>query len=426
MDKISVLVSAPVDTYSGYGARSRDVVKALLALEKYDVKILSQRWGNTRFGYLKDHGENDMIDRIVAQPSGQPDIWIQISVPNEFQPIGKYNIGITAGIETTICHASWLDGCNRMNLILTSSQHSKNVFERTTFEKVNSRTNQNEGEIKCTTPVEVLIEGADLTKYFDKAGKTNSLDLDSIKEDFCYLFVGHWMQGEFGHDRKNVGYTIKAFLETFKNKMKQPALILKTQRVGGSIMDQQTILKDIDTIRKQTKGRLPNIYLLHGELHDDEINDLYNHRKVKAMVSFTKGEGFGRPLLEFSLTGKPIITSGWSGQIDFLDTKNAVLIGGELEKVHPSAAVKDMILPEASWFKPDDAQVNHALKEVFKNYKKYVQGAKRLKNINKKAFSFEKMVEDLGVFLSKYVPEFPKQVELKLPTFELPKLTKNG
>ena len=55
MSKLSLAISCPIDTYSGYGARARDFVKAVLATEKYNVQILSQRWGNTRFGYLEDH-----------------------------------------------------------------------------------------------------------------------------------------------------------------------------------------------------------------------------------------------------------------------------------------------------------------------------------------------------------------------------------
>ena len=169
MNKNTFYISAPVDTYSGYGARSRDLVRAIINQGKYDVKILSQRWGNTRFGYLKDHNDTDISSRIVSKVNTQPDIWMQISVPNEFQPMGKFNIGVTAGIETTICHGTWIEGCNRMNLILTSSEHSKNTFIKTIFEKINNQTNIKEGELKITTPVEVLLEGADLTKSLDLA-----------------------------------------------------------------------------------------------------------------------------------------------------------------------------------------------------------------------------------------------------------------
>ena len=354
---------------------------------------------------------------------------MQITVPNEFQPMGKFNIGVTAGIETTICHGSWIEGCNRMNLILTSSEHSKNTFVKTVFEKINNQTKVKEGELKVTTPVEVLFEGADLTKYFPTK-VDSSLEIirsiDSIKESFCFLSVGHWMQGNFGEDRKNIAYLIKAFTEVFKNKLKQPALILKTQRVGSSIMDQESILKSIDDIRKETKGSLPKIYLLHGEVSDKEMNQLYNHPKIKAMVSFTKGEGFGRPLLEFSLTGKPIIASGWSGQVDFLDKDRAILIGGSLSNVHKSAVMKDALLEEAKWFTPDDNQAGFALKNLVKKYKDFVKPAKSLANKNKKEFSFEAMENVLNELFNKYIPEFPKQVELKLPSLKLPKLVKNG
>ena len=422
MNKPLAIVSAPVDTYSGYGARARDFIKALIKLDTYDVQILSQRWGNTRFGYLDDHKETELQSKIVPNITKKPNLWIQCTVPNEFQPVGEYNIGLTAGMETTLVHQSWLEGCNRMDVIFTSSNHSKQVFETTRFEMKDNNTGQVVKQFKLEKPVEVLLEGADLTKYF--AEPTNSFNLDYVKESFCYLFVGHWMQGDIGHDRKNVGYMIKAFLETFKNKPKQPALILKTQTVGSSILDQDKVLKKIDEIRSTVKGTLPNIYLITGDLSDEQMNQLYNNPKVKGMLSFTKGEGFGRPLLEFSLTGKPIIASAWSGQVDFLDQSKAVLVGGTLENVHKSAVVKDMILEQAQWFKPDDAQVGKAMTEVFKHYKKYVIPAKQLKNNNKVAFSFDMMVQNLKLLITEYVPEFKVQVPLKLPKLELPKLQK--
>jgi glycosyltransferase involved in cell wall biosynthesis len=417
MDKILVIISCPIDTYSGYGARSRDFVKAFMANSKYDIKVVSQRWGNTSFGYLEEHGEHELASLIIPQVTSRPDIWIQITVPNEFQKVGKYNIGVTAGIETTICDASWIDGCNRMDLVLTSSNHSKNVFEATRFTE-NDQAGNPIRELKLTTPVEVLFEGADLTKYFKTS---SSFDLNSIKEQFCFLFVGTWLQGDYGQDRKNLGFTIKSFLETFKNKQDQPALILKTSLGTSSHMNTDIILRKIESIRKTVKGKLPNIYLIDGELTDEEVNNLYNHNKVKAMISFTKGEGFGRPLLEFSLTGKPIVASNWSGHLDFLDKEFVHLVGGSLTKVHKSAASKGMILEEASWFTPDDSEVGKAYKSIIKNYKQHSEVGKRQAFKSKTDFSFDKMKEVLHTILDKSVPDFPKQVELKLPTLTLPK-----
>ena len=272
----------------------------------------------------------------------------------------------------------------------------------------------------------VLFEGVDVDKYFQSKStpKTEfTSDINTIPESFCYLSVGHWMQGDFGHDRKNIGYTIKTFLETFKTKQKPPALILKCSTSSTSILDRERILEKIDAIRKTVKGgRLANVYLLHGELSDTEMNDLYNHPKVKVMVSHTKGEGFGRPLAEFAMTGKPIIASGWSGHTDFLDKDMSVLIGGSIDRVHPSSVLKDMIITEASWFTPSDSDVSKAYKKTFKHYKDCLPGSRKQRRLILDNFTFKDMAIKLDSLLEENLPDFPKQIQLTLPKLDLPKL----
>ena len=414
------VISCPIDTYSGYGARARDFVKALYELKKdeYNIEILAQRWGSTPWGYIKDHSEEwGFLEPLLAkqQMSKQPDVWIQITVPNEFQSVGKFNVGVTAGIETTLCHASWIDGVNRMNVTLVSSQHAKTVFQQSTFEEKNGQ-GQVVRQIKLEKPVEVLFEGVDLNKYFyiadeDLDGTDLVQSLDEIKEEFCYLFVGHWLQGALGEDRKNVGLMLKTFLETFRNKKNRPALILKVSGAGSSVMDREDMLNRIDSVRSTVTGDLPNVYLLHGELDDKDINNLYNHGKVKAMISLTKGEGFGRPLLEFTLSKKPLIVTAWSGHIDYLYMENTCMVGGTLKGVHPSAQVKDMILAESAWFSPDVKQVEFYLKDVYEKYSKYEEKAKKQAHQSKTKFSFEEMKNVLATYLDK----IPKQVGLTLP-----------
>ena len=425
MEKSTFFISAPFDTYSGYGARSRDVIKSIIKSEKYDVKLLPQRWGNTPHGFVNDHEEEwgFLTNHIYNQPQidQKPDVWMQITVPNEFNPVGKYNIGMTAGMETTIVHHSWVEGMNRMDINFVSSEHSKQTFLNSIYTK-NNEQNQPVGEIKIQKPIEVLFEGANLDVY--KPVKSN-FDLPQMKESFAYLFVGHWMQGNLGEDRKNVGLLVKAFFELFKNVKNAPALILKTAVTGASYMGRDQIIDKITQI-KATMGdqRLPNVYLLHGEFSDVEMNEIYNHPKVKAMVSLTKGEGFGRPLLEFSLTKKPILATNWSGHIDFLNSEFTSLINGELKNVDDSAVVKDMILKESQWFTPNPGEVGHYLKDIFKNYKKYAELGKRQAHFSKTNFSWDKMDEKLNEYLDKNIPEFPKQVQLQLPKLkkiELPK-----
>jgi glycosyltransferase involved in cell wall biosynthesis len=425
--KPTLVISSPFDTYSGYGARSRDVIKAILEQDKYDVKLLSQRWGNTPFGFCKNNSEwNHLLELVVPMPlTSQPNIWVQITVPNEFQPVGNYNIGITAGLETNLVPGEWIEGMNRMDLNLVSSNHSKQAFINSEYEKQDQ--GRAIGKIKMEKPIEVLFEGADINTYFPDSSPC-SVDFN-IPESFAYLFVGHWMEGAIGEDRKNVGLLVKAFLETFKNKKNKPALILKTSQVGCSYMDREEILKKIKAIISTVNSEdLPNVYLLHGDFTDSEMNSIYNHSKVKAMISLTKGEGFGRPLLEFSLSQKPIIASSWSGHTDFLHNDFTVLLGGTLTPVHESIQ-NPFLLKEFSWFSPDHGQIGHALKDVFENYKKYQVKGKRQAHYAKTNFSWDKMKDLLSSILDKNIPEFPETVNLQLPEMNLPnlpKLQKNG
>ena len=422
MSKPFVVVSCPIDTFSGYGARARDVVRALVNSEKYDVKILSQRWGNTPYGFLKEDNPEDkkLLDCVIPTPlQRQPDVWIQISVPDEFQKIGKFNIGITAGIETDICDVRFIQGANNMDLILGSSQHTINTLKNTTYDQKDKAGNS-VGTIKLETATDVLFEGVDIEKYFyiepKDLPKTELVkSLDTIEEKFCFLFVGHWLKGSIGEDRKNVGILVKTFLETFKNKKNAPALVMKTMSGPASIIDREEILKRIDAIRKSVSGRLPNIYLLHGEIEDEDINHLYNHPKIKAMVNLTKGEGFGRPLLEFTQSKKPVIASNWSGHLDFLNPEFASLVPGELKPVHESAVQDRLILKEAKWFNADVTFASLLLKDYVNNYKQYETKGKRLGYYCKENFSYEKMTEKLIKIMD---DNAPKKVEIKLPNIK--------
>jgi len=429
MSKPRFVISCPFDTYSGYGARARDVVKAIIESNKYNVQLLSQKWGETSWGFCNDHPEWKFLLNHIAPKdwqSSKPDIWMQITIPNEFQPVGKYSIGLTAGIEATACKGEWIEGLNRMDLNLVSSNFAKQTFQAMTYDRKDSRTDQIVSQLRVEKPIEVLFEGVDDDLYKPlKQSEIKNIDLSEVKEEFCYLFVGHWMQGEYGHDRKNVGVLIKSFYEAFKNKVgKKPALILKASTGIASYMSRDLILDRIKSIRQQYgNAKLPNVYLLTGEFDDSEMNELYNHSKIKAMVSLTKGEGFGRPLLEFSTTGKPIIASGWSGHMDFLNPEYCVLLPGELENVHPSAA-NNWLIKEAQWFKVSDKHAISSLKEVFKHYKQYSKRSRKQRYHAIKNYSWKQMKELVNIKLDTNLPQFAQQVELKMPSLNLPQLNK--
>tara|TARA_R110000744_G_scaffold13447_2_gene39099 strand:- start:527 stop:1831 length:1305 start_codon:yes stop_codon:yes gene_type:complete len=426
--KNTFIVSCPIDTYSGYGARARDFVRSLVELNKYDVKILSQRWGNTSQGFIKKNKKEwGFLEKLVIPGlQEKPDYWCQITVPNEFQNVGKYNIGLTAGIETTACDIEWINGCNRMDLILTSSEHSKSTFINSQYQ----HSKNQEDIVKLIKPIEVLFEGGNLDVYkiikkFENKELYNQIN--SIPEDFAYLNVGHWMQGNYGHDRKNIGFTLKSFYETFKNQENQPALILKTSKVNSSIGDRETIMRKISDIRDSIDGEnLPSVYLLHGEFSDKEMNELYNHPKVKAMVSHTKGEGFGRPLLEFSLIDKPLIASGWSGHLDFLHKDYTGLCGGKLNTIDKSAQVKGILIEGSQWFDVDHNYVNHFYNEMVNEYDMWLKKSKKQGKHSRENFNYNKMTDKIKDLLDTYLPELPKKMELKLPGVNKIKMPKKN
>ena len=419
------VVSCPIDTFSGYGARSRDFIKALIKEKdsEWDIKIFPQRWGDCPWNFLSK--DDPLRQRFIGNLTQQPDVWMQITVPNEFQSVGKFNIGITAGIETTIFPGEFIEGMNRMNLNLVSSNHSKQVAQQTQFEK-KDKQGQIIGVTKLEKPIEVLFEGLNLDVYKKTKTFTNSdlyNEINSIKENFAYLTVGHWMQGELGEDRKNIGLTIKAFYELFKNRTNTPALILKTCIVNGSIMDRSEILRRINIIKEgiQNAKTLPKIYVLHGNFTDPEINELYNHPKVKAMISLTKGEGFGRPLLEFSAIDKPIIASNWSGHLDFLEEEHTALVGGKLDKIHQSAIVQNMIIPEAEWFRPELQDIGYSFNIIWEEYKEFIKKAKKQGSHSRNNFSFNKMKDKIEEIFNNNLIDLPKKLDLKIANIEMPK-----
>jgi glycosyltransferase involved in cell wall biosynthesis len=409
-----LLFRGPVETVSGYGSHSRDLLKSLYDMDLFDIQIDSCNWGSTPKTALDTNNEFHqwILKNITTIIPEVPDIYIQVTVPNEATRIGKWNCLITAGIETTVAPKDWIDGCNRMDMVIVSSSFSKDVLLQSVYNENDKITGKLIKQHKIETPVYVLFEGIDTDLYNNTY---TNFDLD-IKEEFSFLFVGHWLKGELGQDRKDVGMLIKCFVDAFKGEGNPPALVLKTSAAGFSVKERESFRKKITNLVKDFKNP-PPIYLLFGQLTDVEMNELYNHPKIKSMVSITKGEGFGRPLLEFSMTGKPIIASNWSGHKDFLSIDKSIMIGGTLTEVD-SSVIDSYILKDSKWFTANYSEFTQVLKIVKKDYDTFLENSKILMKENKENFSLNKMTEKLQSILMPYVTR-PKEVKLNLP-----KLTK--
>ena len=432
MNKPLLVYQAPVFTRSGYGDHARDILRSLFDLDKYDVKIVPTRWGNTPQNQADPTTEfgQKMLANVATKVDRKPDIFIQMSVANEFEPKGNYNIGITAGVETTVIPKEFIDGANKMDLIIVPSQFTKSLFDKTQFQEQNKETGQIIRTFKTEKPVEVLFEGVDVETYSDVVF-TDSDVLEGIETDFNFLFAGHWLKGKLGQDRKDVGMVIKTFATVFKYlpKDKRPGLILKTSHAGFSVIDRETIREKVENVIKDLGDDVPPIYLLHGDLKDTEMAELYHHPKVKAMVSFTKGEGYGRPLAEFATTGKPIIVSNWSGQVDFLPKEHTILLEGELTDVDDSAADK-FLLKESKWFTVNYSDAANKMYKLFNEYDKELKRSEGLRTNILNNFTLDKMTEELEKIMDKYTKSVPVQKPFNLPKLnkqpqlKLPKLNK--
>ena len=423
MSKPVCVIQGPVFNRSGYGDWATTIAKSLVRQDKYDVKILPTRWGNCQtkrfIEELKDPSDQLLFSKFLQKGlDKQPELFIQVTIPNEFQKVGKYNIGMTAGIETTACAGEWIEGVNRMDLTIGLSNHVKKVFQDTKYKK--KHQNGQEEVIEVTKPLEVCFWGAntEIYKKTDVIEETIDSVLSKIPEKHGFLFVGQWTHPGLYNDRKDIGNLIKTFCNAFKNfdPNNRPCLILKTNGAGYSTVDRFEILDRINKIRNSVSDNSPNVYLIHGELNDVEMNSLLNHPKVISHVSFTHGEGFGHPMLLSTLSGKPLLAPNWSGHLDYLNPTNANLLPGTLVDVDKKS-VNDWIIKESKWFKVSYSLAEDKLKYIYqnRNNEKLIQKAEYLRAENAEKFSLEAMDKKLWTLLDKYVPEFATENKFVLP-----------
>ena len=426
--KRSVVMIAPFNTRSGYGDHARSIYYSIMDREDLDIKCIDVKWGNTPRNHLRPEvpRHKKLLDSFVNQEQiqGQPDVLIDIRIPNEFASGAKVNIGITAGVETDVVSPEFLDGMNRMNFNIVPSKFTADTFNRCTYDKMEDQPNGQRvkvGEIKNEKPISVLFEGVDTDIYSPKQKheleKNLYQELDEmIKEDFAYLHVGQWGSQGYGDDRKNIGVMIKSFLKAFANVPNSPALVLKTNGANFSILDKVDIKKRIQSVKDMFTGvQLPNIYLIHGDFTIQEMSTLYNHPKIGAFITCTHGEGFGRPMLEASCCDLPVIASKWSGHLDFLTDSESMLIDGFIKEVPNSVLWKPIIVEPSKWFNVNEADVVRKIRTFHKKRKLIQKKATRLGKRNRREFSLKAMADKFNQIIDGVLKEIPQAVGLKLP-----------
>lgn len=431
MSKKNLVVISPFQSRSGYGQHSRLIIKSLLAIpelvEKYNIGLISIKWGGTPLTALDPNKEEDLALMRLVLPNNQitsePDVSLHITIPPEFQRIGKKSFGVSALTEASLLPVNMVEGLNKVDMCIVPSEFTKQVALQSQHLDIDKVTKTTKGTLQVNRPIEVLFEGLDTNIYNKntvlRTELTDTLN-KTIEEPFAFLFVGHWMNAQIGHDRKDVGMLVHTFFNTFKNKKKKPALVLKSSGAGFSMIERDQILDKVRQVQEMFKeqgfnGKFPSVYVLNGDLTEQEMNELYNHPKISAMVSFTHGEGFGLPMLEFTATGKPVICSNYSGPVDFLNPDYSELLPGKLVKIDRSA--QNEWITDSEWFQVSYPYAGQLMNDMFENYDKFLEKSRKHPKYTKDNFSFEKMTESLKSILDKYgvFEETPTMRVLKLP-----------
>ena len=389
----TILVIGPVTRRAGYGEQARFALRSLRAHEdRFNILIQDIPWGKS--GQVsEDNEEQRYIRETIAKTqqhlqNKQPvDITLQVTIPNEFKKLAPVNIGYTAGIETTRVAPQWIQQAELMDKIILVSNHSKNVYEKTSYEGTNNQTGE-KVIIKTQVPMEVV-------NYPVRSLEVDDLGLE-LKHDFNFLTIA-----QMG-PRKNLANNVKWFLEEFHDD--EVGLVVKTNMMNCSTADGQYCLQTMKEMTKQFPDRKCSVHLLHGDLSLEQMNSLYTHPKMKGFVTLTHGEGYGLPIFEAAYHGLPVIAPGWSGQNDFLyapvksgKQKKAKLrplfskVDYTIGQVPQQAVWEGVIQADAGWCYPTEDGAKTAMRDVYDNHSKYVGLSRKLKKHILANFTEEQM-----------------------------------
>ncbi len=350
-----VVLRGPVLTLSGYGTHTRQVGEWLLRLENAGLIELYCEplpWGMTTWitDIHRDVLVGELMKRCRKLPK-QPDASFQLQLPNEWDPklASKVNVGISAAVETDRAPSEWVTACDNMDYVVFPSEHAKSSI-------TNAGWTPKPG--KCFVIPEsfpnALLTEPDTTIF------------DPLPPFTFFVFGQMTGQDNSKIDRKNLHNTLKWLLEEFAGD-NEVGILLKTNQGRHTAFDSYHTENVLRNVIKEVKSRvtkeLPEVHLVHGDLDDSAVAAMYKHPRVKALVSATRGEGFGLPLLEAAACDLPVIATGWSAHTEFLRLGRFVDLPCTLQNIPKERVDGKIFVANSKWAEVSEQDFKRRVKK---------------------------------------------------------------
>lgn len=311
---------------SGYCVHTRELANALC--KQTDVRLTT----NLTPDCEKDMNDNE-LKMIKAKPE-KDEINLIIDLPTNWRLHTKKGRNIAYCIwEGNRVPDCFIDEFMNEDIeyILVPSMHTQDAIDNTLIDM----------DIPITSilnKVKIIPHGVDLEKFYPKETK---------RDAFTFLANKGFRNMQ---DRGGIQYLIKAYLEEFK-KEENVELIVKLNPAYG--------IPDIKSMFKIDENS-PKISLISTEMPYNKLVNLYNSCDV--FVSPTRAEAFNLPCIEAMACGKPVITTNFGGQTDYVNDSNGWLVGGELNEIQ-----HEVMYESCSWMTPSIIELRETMRGVFVN-----------------------------------------------------------
>jgi len=326
---------APVFEASGYAAAARNYILALYE-QGYPVTVHPVEFTCPKSD-LGAEGEllRTLVDKKISHDKViahcTPDAWRSVLRHEE----GKYIIGLTTW-ETDRLHPIWTSSCNRVQEVWVPSQWNVDVFRK--------------------SGVEVPIYRVPHALSADESGALKPLAIDGVHDDdFMFYAIFHWQE------RKNPAELLEVYLSTFAGE-NSVVLVLKTYLQHPSENPEE-----INAMVREIKAdvnvmRYPRVIPMVQNLSHLDMQRL--HRRGDCFALLQRAEGWGLPHFDAAAAGRPVITTGYGGQTDFLNADNSYLIDYQLRPV-TRMRWTPYYKADGHWAAPDLHQAAKVMRHVF-------------------------------------------------------------